>query len=93
MTRMNPIWIAILYCAVSFVILFTTLGVHKYFIFSGIYIWAAIVVPTFLIPGLIIYWRIRFNQLHWLYGVVGCLMVVGISFLHMLFVVTASATV
>lgn len=93
MREMNPIWIAIIYGLTSIVTLFVTLGTDKFFIFSDFYVWATILGPTLVIPALMIFWRIKYNQWHWGYLVCGSLLVVGVSFIHLWFIATASATI
>ena len=90
---MNPVWIAVIYAFTSIVTLMVTISTDKFFIFSDFYVRATIILPTFLIPGLIIYWRVRHTKWHWLIVLTGCLMVVGVSFVHIWFVAQASASV
>lgn len=93
MNQLNPIWIAVIYAGASFATFVTAIGIDSFLIFSNVYISFAIVGPPFLLSGLMIYWRIRFHQRQWLVVVLGCAMVFGVSFLHVLLVATASATV
>lgn len=93
MRELNPIWIAVIYAMTSLVTLFVTVGTDAFFIFSDFYVWAAIFVPTLVIPVLIVYWRVRYNQWHWFNVGLGCLLVIGVSFGHLAFISIASATV
>jgi len=93
MAQWNPLWIVALYALASFVVLFTALSIDPFIIFNDVYGFAAVILPTLLIPGLLIYWRVRFNAWHWALVGLGCLMCVGVSFLHILFIAAASASV
>lgn len=68
-------------------------SIDPFIIFSHTYAVFTVHIPSLLVPGLMIFWQIKYKRWHWGIVIVGCLLSFGVSFLHLLLLAAASATV